>query len=223
MDVTTPTATTTPAAPALALPSAEESSVLSSDFETFIKMLTTQAKYQDPLEPIDSSEYAAQLAQFSMVEQQVKSNDILAQLVTQMGGSNLTGMASWIGMEARTTTPPHFDGAPISVTPTLPTGADEMYLNVYDSAGAQVQRLALPLSTDPYQWTGLNDNGSPFETGTYRMEIEAYGNEELLSTTAAQTYSKITEVQSGSGDAALVLASGHSISAAEISALRAAN
>ena len=52
-------------------------SALSADFETFIKMLTTQAKYQDPLEPLDSSEYAAQLAQFSMVEQQVLSNDLL--------------------------------------------------------------------------------------------------------------------------------------------------
>ena len=81
MDITTP-ATTTPSAAALTLPSADQSSVLSSDFETFIRMLTTQAKYQDPLEPIDSSEYAAQLAQFSMVEQQVKSNDILAQLAT---------------------------------------------------------------------------------------------------------------------------------------------
>ncbi len=44
--------------------SPQAKAVLSSDFETFIKMLTTQAKYQDPLEPLDSSEYAAQLAQF---------------------------------------------------------------------------------------------------------------------------------------------------------------
>ncbi|MEP0702358.1 MAG: flagellar hook capping FlgD N-terminal domain-containing protein, partial [Lentilitoribacter sp.] len=48
----------------------ETSNALASDFETFLKMLTAQARYQDPLEPIDSSEYAAQLAQFSMVEQQ---------------------------------------------------------------------------------------------------------------------------------------------------------
>ncbi|WP_435988127.1 flagellar hook capping FlgD N-terminal domain-containing protein [Sulfitobacter sp. SH22] len=41
-------------------------SVISSDFETFLKMLTTQARYQDPLEPIDSSQYSAQLAQFGL-------------------------------------------------------------------------------------------------------------------------------------------------------------
>ena len=44
-------------------------SAVTSDFETFLNMLTAQAKDQDPLEPIDSTEYAAQLAQFSMVEQ----------------------------------------------------------------------------------------------------------------------------------------------------------
>lgn len=77
----------------------ESSSVLSSDFETFLKMLTVQAKYQDPLEPIDSSEYSAQLAQFSSVEQQVLTNDLLTALTGQLGGSGMAQFASWIGME----------------------------------------------------------------------------------------------------------------------------
>ncbi len=100
---------------ALALPSSENSAVLSSDFETFLQMLTAQAKYQDPLEPIDSSAYAAQLAQFSMVEQQVQSNELLANLAEQLGGSNMAGMANWIGMEARTTEPAFFEGSPIGI------------------------------------------------------------------------------------------------------------
>ena len=84
---------------------AQTKAVLSSDFETFLKMLTAQARFQDPLEPIDSSEYAAQLAQFSMVEQQVLSNDLLAQLGAQLGNGAIGQMASWIGMEARTSAP----------------------------------------------------------------------------------------------------------------------
>jgi flagellar basal-body rod modification protein FlgD len=87
-------------------------SALSADFETFIKMLTTQAKYQDPLEPLDSSEYAAQLAQFSMVEQQLLSNDLLTALSTQLGSGTMGQMAEWIGMEARTTAPVLFNSAP---------------------------------------------------------------------------------------------------------------
>ena len=85
MDViTTQTASATTAA---ATVTEESASVLSSDFETFLQILTTQARYQDPLEPIDSSEYAAQLAQFSMVEQQVQSNELLQALSAQMSAS----------------------------------------------------------------------------------------------------------------------------------------
>jgi flagellar basal-body rod modification protein FlgD len=50
---------------------------ISSDFETFLKMLTVQMQNQDPLNPVDSSDYATQLATFSGVEQQVQTNDLL--------------------------------------------------------------------------------------------------------------------------------------------------
>jgi len=61
------------------------SSVISSDFETFLIMLTTQMENQDPLNPIESSDYAVQLATFSSVEQQVLTNDLLGTLSEQMG------------------------------------------------------------------------------------------------------------------------------------------
>ena len=63
---------------------------ITSDFTTFLKMLTTQMQNQDPLNPIDSTDYAAQLATFSGVEQQVRTNSLLADLGTQFG---LMGMA----------------------------------------------------------------------------------------------------------------------------------
>jgi len=47
---------------------------ISSDFETFLRMLTVQMQNQDPLNPVDSSDYAVQLATFSSVEQQVQTN-----------------------------------------------------------------------------------------------------------------------------------------------------
>ena len=53
-------------------PSAKTQNAVTSDFQTFIQMLTTQAENQDPLNPMDSAEYASQLASFSSVEQQVK-------------------------------------------------------------------------------------------------------------------------------------------------------
>ena len=70
---------------------------ISSDFQTFLRMLTTQMQNQNPLEPIEASDFAVQLATFSGVEQQVRTNDLLSQLTSRMG---LSELANWVGREA---------------------------------------------------------------------------------------------------------------------------
>ncbi|MCX7565798.1 flagellar biosynthesis protein FlgD [Sulfitobacter sp. F26169L] len=199
----------------------QTSAVLSSDFETFINMLTTQAKYQDPLEPLDSSEYAAQLAQFSMVEQQVLSNDLLTALANQLGSGTMGQMAGWIGMEGRTTAPVPFDSAPITVLPTPPAGAEEMQLVVFDVQGREVDRGALPVSSDPVVWAGVGPDGRPVPAGLYRFEVEATGaNGITLPTTQAATYARIIEVQNLGAEARVVFAGGAEAPASSITALR---
>ena len=56
---------------------APSKAAVSADFDTFLKMMTTQMKNQDPTKPIDSADYAVQLATFSGVEQQTKTNQLL--------------------------------------------------------------------------------------------------------------------------------------------------
>ncbi|MFT6024917.1 MAG: flagellar basal-body rod modification protein FlgD [Ascidiaceihabitans sp.] len=196
------------------------SSVISSDFETFLKMMTTQAKYQDPLEPIDSSEYAAQLAQFSMVEQQVKSNELLSGLAVQMGAGNMASMAGWIGMDALTTAPAYFDGAPVTVEPNPLAAADQMVLVVFDEAGQEVQRTSMAVSAEPIEWAGVQDDGTPFESGLYSFSIESRSNGELMDSTPIETYSRITEARIEAGSAVLVLEGGALITTAQVTGLR---
>lgn len=200
--------------------SPQANAVLSSDFETFLQMLTAQAKYQDPLEPIDSSEYAAQLAQFSMVEQQVKSNDLLSALTAQLGASNMAQMSGWIGMEARTTAPVHFDGAPLTVAPNPAAIADNVQLVVYDSVGAEVQRLTIPTSADPVHWAGVTSGGAPFPPGLYRFEVESRAQGELVLSEPAETYGTITEAQIHAGQTLLVLEGGSIVAADAVTGLR---
>ena len=73
---------------------------ISADFETFLRMLAVQMENQDPLNPVDSSDYATQLATFSGVEQAVRSNDLLTNLSAQMNLSGMGEMAAWVGKEA---------------------------------------------------------------------------------------------------------------------------
>ena len=215
---------TAPTAQALAPPvpqtDASSNSVLSSDFETFLQMLTAQARYQDPLEPIDSSEYAAQLAQFSMVEQQVMSNDLLTALMTQLSGNNMGQLAGVIGMEARTTSPVQFDGTPITVAPNPVAVADEVFLVAYNSDGEEVQRRSIPVSADPIEWDGLDDSGNPLPSGTYSFGVESRANGELLMLEPAEAYGRVTEARTQGGQSVLILEGGSMVLTSDVSGLR---
>lgn len=81
MDPVTTTRTATPQPSG----SAQTATAIASDFETFLRMLTTQLENQDPLEPVASQDLAVQLATFSGVEQQTQTNSLLEDLGSQMG------------------------------------------------------------------------------------------------------------------------------------------
>ena len=105
-----PLSTLPGAAKAPTPPASKADQLISSDFNTFLKMLTTQLKNQDPLNPMDNSEYAVQLATFSGVEQQVKTNTLLESLGTQLGLSGLSTYAGWVGKDARADMPVWYSG-----------------------------------------------------------------------------------------------------------------
>jgi flagellar basal-body rod modification protein FlgD len=198
----------------------QTTAALASDFETFLKMLTAQARFQDPLEPIDSSEYAAQLAQFSMVEQQVLTNDLLAQLDAQFGANGIGQVAGWIGMEALTSAPVAFDGKPVTVQPKIENGADEAYLVVYDDTNAEVQRQKIPTDGAPVEWLGLADDGFEIAGGTYRFTTESVAGGQTIATAPAEAYGRINEVRRQGSDSVLVLAGGATVTSDQITALR---
>lgn len=217
MDINVPTA----APPvALAQTAPQAGSIISSDFETFLRMLTAQARFQDPLEPLDSSEYAAQLAQFSMVEQQVLSNDLLRALTTQLGAGNMAQAAGWIGREARTTAPVPFDGTPIEIRPNPAAVADEVSLIVRDGRGAEVQRLPLPVSAQPVEWAGVASDGRPFAQGLYSFEVESRAQGQVVLSEPVETYARVTEARLVDGEPVLVLQGGSIVRVSDVTGLR---
>lgn len=205
---------------ALAISSQEGKTTLSSDFETFLKMLTVQLQNQDPLNPVDSSEYAVQLATFSSVEQQVLTNDLLAGLAGQFGTLGMAQMAHWVGMEGRVSAPVHFDGDPIEIVPQFEKLADMAVLVVRDSLGTEVQRLNIDPSETSVLWDGASGQGEAFASGQYTFEVESHADGELLATSSAQVYARIDEVQSDSGETILVLEGGAQVTASAVTALR---
>lgn len=207
-------------ATATATQSASSNAVISTDFEVFLRMLTAQAEYQDPLEPIDSSQYAAQLAQFSMVEQQVTTNNLMQEMLSALGANDMASAANWIGMEALVQGPADYDGDPVTIAPNPPITADEVTLIVTNAQGTEVQRLAMPLGAEPYVWDGRKPDGSPLTYGEYTFQIESKANGEVLVTEPALSYSRVTEARIENGETLLVLNSGYMILANNVAGLR---
>ena len=183
-------------------------------------MLTVQMQNQDPLNPVDSSDYAIQLATFSGVEQQVQTNDLLKGLTALMGTNGMAQMAGWVGKEARAPVAANFDGDPITLAPNPASIADRVQIVVSDAEGLEVERFEIPVSAEQVEWSGLDSSGYPRDLGLYSFEVVSLAGEEVLAQDSVDVYSTITEVRSQGGETVLILEGGTAIAASQVSALR---
>ncbi|WP_425071568.1 flagellar hook capping FlgD N-terminal domain-containing protein [Sagittula sp. S175] len=199
----------------------EDRAVLSSDFETFLKMLTVQVQNQDPLNPVDSTEYATQLATFSSVEQQVQTNDLLRNISNVLGGNALSEMSRWIGMEGLVRAPAQFSGQPVTVRPQYANGADAAVMVVRNGSGMEVQRFDIEVGEQSVLWGGHDNDGNMLPVGNYSFHIESYDGGKLTDTAMAQVYSTIDEVRNYNGNVMIRMADGTELNSEMINGLRA--
>lgn len=195
---------------------------LTSDFETFLRMLTVQMQNQDPLNPIESSDFAVQLATFSGVEQQVLTNDLLTGLAGRMSSApGLSDHAAWVGMDARSAAPVDFDGAPIDLMLLPHPSADAGQIVVRDDTGAVVQEQPIPSGTDSLSWDGTAPGAPPLPPGTYNISVRWLQAGVPLVESPAESYQTVTEVRLAPGGAVqIVLQGGAAVAADAITAIR---
>ncbi|NDV98169.1 flagellar hook capping FlgD N-terminal domain-containing protein [Salipiger sp. PrR002] len=193
---------------------------LSGDFETFLKMLTTQAQNQDPFNPVDATEYASQLASFSTVEQQVLTNGLLTELTRLATGSGLERLAGWIGMEALTMGAAYFDGAPVELVTQVPEDAQSAVLVIRGADGSLKNRIAVGAGDESYRWDGTDLSGATVSHGIYEVELEVYREDTLDETREVGAYLRVDEVARLDDVNILTLRGGVMREVAEVTALR---
>ena len=193
---------------------------ISSDFDTFLKMLTAQMQNQDPLNPIESADYATQLATFSGVEQQMLTNDLLTSLGGQMAVLGMSQLAGWVGQEARANAPVWMDGDPVTMQLSPAIGADRAVLVVRNASGALVSREDVPITPGLYDWLGGDAAGDPLPEGRYTLSLESFSGETLLGESPVESYARIIEARNGPSGATLVLEGGVEVPSSFITALR---
>ena len=168
---TTPAPATTRDATALGRTS------LAENFNTFLSLLTTQLKNQDPTAPLDSNQFTQQLVQMTGVEQQLNSNDLLKQVVANTS-SGLSRAVSLIGKEVKATSDTaSLSGGQAKWTYNLPAAAADVRVEIDDSFGKPVY-VAAPSDNKAgdhaLAWNGKDLSGHQLpDGGTYTLKVTA--------------------------------------------------
>lgn len=204
-------------------PTTQNASALSSDFETFLKMLTVQMENQDPLNPVDSADYAVQLATFSSVEQQVLTNDLLSSLAATMSGGGIGALGQWVGMDVRAGVAAQFDGDPIELVMPEYEDAGRRVLVIRDESGEIATRLDIPATGTDYTWDGALADQTTAQSGIYQFSVETFKDGVLRSTDAVSPYSRVREAIIENGQTLLLLEGDILVTPSEVSGLRTPN
>lgn len=155
---------------------ASASKSIANNFDQFLTLLTTQLKNQSPLDPLDTNQFTAQLVQFASVEQQIKSNDTLAQLLVATKASTATNALGFVGMEITadgTTT--KLENGSATWNLNVPRAAPRSTITVRDTAGATVfsETKALDAGSQAYTWDGRTAGGTRAANGNYTISVTA--------------------------------------------------
>ena len=221
MDITPTTSAAASAATAKSTTKEEESkSGLAADFETFLTLLTTQMRNQDPLKPMESTEFIAQLAQFSSVEQQIRSNDRLDDILAALGGGSSAGLAAWIGREVRAPASADYTGDPVEIGVKTVEGADRAVLVVKNDFDSVIARRAIEAGATTATWDGTDDLGNAVPQGRYGFTVESYNGQTLLGSETGSVYGTVKEVRLVDGTPTLVLDGGDEVALDAVTALR---
>ncbi len=154
------------------------STMLASNFETFLTLLTSQLKNQDPLSPVDSNQFTAQLTQMAGVEQQLLTNDLLKGMLEAQGGGSLASAAANIGKDATAAwSATKFTDGEATWSYELASNAASATLQVVDGSGKVVWSGDAPDRTTgvhDFTWDGKATTGNDGQDGqVYSLRIVA--------------------------------------------------
>lgn len=164
-------------------------SVLGKD--DFLKLLLAQLRYQDPLSPLEGTEFAAQLAQFSSLERLSNINDAVNQGVDAnyylAQSINNTMAATLIGKEVKLSgnIAKNIGQDSIKLGYKLPAEAKSVTIKIYNSSGALVRTMnsnQTALGEHKIDWNFKDNSGNRLPEGNYRFEVEALSHTDEMMT-----------------------------------------
>lgn len=202
--------------------SANDGQAIADNFDTFLQLLTTQLRNQNPTDPIDTNQFTQQLVQFSEVEQAVKTNENLETLAQLSAANAITGAVSYIGktvtLDGKTA---ELNNGNASWSYNSPEAANEARFVVKNSSGATVYSETRNISqgSSEFQWNGKTLENTFAPNGNYTLTIEAknsQGGTIDVSTASSGTVDGVDM----SGTAPVLLVNGREVKIGDVLSVR---
>ena len=185
---------------------------LAKDLNSFLTLLTSQLKNQDPLSPMDSSEFTNQLVEFAQVEQQIGMNDNLTSLIGLVNQSIVSSAVNYIGatIEGESNQVPLQDGK-LKAAYGLKAEAKQVTIVVRNEDGDIIysrpidQAAGKTQGVHAFEWNGKDSNGNQLPDGAYTLSVTAVGADEKPVENYVTAFGRVTGVTSINGATVLLI------------------
>jgi len=166
---------------------ATDTAMIASNFQTFLTLLTTQLKNQNPMDPLDTNQFTQQLVQFAQVEQQMKSNDQLTTLITQNKMAETATALAYVGQKVVVDgSTAKFENGRADWSFDSPKPATATVV-IKDSTGqtAYTGTFGVQAGKNAFTWDGKGNDGKQWPAGNYSLTVsgkDASRNDVAIST-----------------------------------------
>ncbi|MDP5240622.1 flagellar hook assembly protein FlgD [Uliginosibacterium sp. 31-16] len=168
----------------------------------FLKLLTTQLKNQDPLNPMDNAQTTSQLAQISTVDGITQLNATLKTLMGSMQSSEALQAATLVGHAVLVPgTGMQVISGQAAGGVELESAADKVSVTITDKNGLEIKRIdlgALTAGTHEFVWDGKNESGTAVADGMYKVSVTAYKGDTKVTASTLQLASVNSVITGGS-------------------------
>ncbi len=192
--------------------------------DVFLKLLVTELKFQDPLQPLESTAFITQLAEFSALEQMSAVKGAVGNVATSVASLNNISVAGLIGKEVQVagSSVPHVEGRPEALNYALSGGAKSATIRIINATGDVVRTISLgpqAAGMNVSVWDGLDNNGNPLPAGDYAFSVEAKDPSGLPMRGTTYTFGRVDGVSYTAGVPYLMV-NGSPVPAAGVSEVR---
>lgn len=181
---------------------------LEEDLNHFLNLLVTQLQNQDPLEPLDANEFTAQLVQFASVEQQIKQNSHLEELLAVQQNTQVGAMVNYLGKTIQALgNEMTLENGQAEFTYVLTENAADVTVTIQDASGDVVFSADGDMGAGSHviQWDGKNASGVVQPDGTYKVTVTAFDKNGDLMEVEQTVFGRVTGASADGGDVTLLM------------------